>query len=60
MALIHNPDSLEMLVTLIFTQAGDGTVLDLHQTLMASDEAARMHNEGWSSSFNKLERYLNA
>ncbi|MGY8996352.1 MAG: SRPBCC family protein [Alphaproteobacteria bacterium] len=55
---IHNPDGLEMLVTLTFTEAGDGTVLDLHQTLMPSDEAARTHNQGWSSSFNKLERYL--
>lgn len=55
---MHIPDSVEMLVTLTFTQAGDGTVLDLHQTLMPSDESAQMHNQGWSSSFNKLENYL--
>jgi uncharacterized protein YndB with AHSA1/START domain len=55
---ISDPESVEMLVTLTFTQAGDGTVLDLHQTLMPSGEAARMHDEGWSSSFNKLESYL--
>ncbi|MBC6439651.1 MAG: SRPBCC domain-containing protein [Rhodospirillales bacterium] len=55
---ITNPDGTEMLVTLTFTTVGNDTVLDLHQTLMPSDEAARLHNEGWSSSFNKLEVHL--
>jgi len=55
---IHNPDGVEMLVTLTFNDVGGDTVLDLHQTLMPSEEAARLHNEGWSSSFNKLESYL--
>ena len=55
---INNPEGVEMLVTLTFTEAGDATVLDLHQTRMPSEEAARLHNEGWSSSFNKLETFV--
>ena len=32
--------------------------VDLHQTLMPSEESASMHNQGWTSSFDKLGAFL--
>ncbi|MBT6204600.1 MAG: SRPBCC domain-containing protein [Rhodospirillaceae bacterium] len=54
----HLPEAAEMLVTLTFNDVAGDTVLDLHQTLMPSDGSSRMHNQGWSSSFNKLDVFL--
>jgi len=48
----------ESLVTILIKPDGDGSTLTLiHEQFF--DEAARdRHNEGWSSCFNKLERFL--
>jgi uncharacterized protein YndB with AHSA1/START domain len=48
----------ESLVTVVFRAVGNGTELDfLHEQLF--DETVRDdHKRGWSSSFDKLERFL--
>jgi uncharacterized protein YndB with AHSA1/START domain len=50
----------ESLVTVIFKEDGGGTIMTLlHEQFF--DEAARdSHNAGWTSTIDKLEKYLNA
>jgi len=46
----------ESTVTLSVAADGDGTMLTLHHANLPDDEAGANHEEGWTSSFNKLER----
>jgi len=54
----HSTPERESLVTVLIKPDGDGSLLTLiHEQFF--DEAARdRHNVGWSSCFNKLERFL--
>lgn len=46
----------ESTVTLSVAADGEGTMLTLHHENLPDDEAGANHEEGWTSSFNKLER----
>ena len=48
----------ESLVTISLTSSADGTDIELVHTQLASDESAGRHNEGWTSCFSSLDRYL--
>ena len=50
----------ESLVTIRFTDANGGTEIELIHTQLASGESAQSHTSGWTSSFNDLDRYLDA
>ncbi len=45
---------LETLVTIDLEEVADRTVMTFHQTPFASVESRDSHNEGWSSSFDRL------
>ena len=53
-------DEHESLVTLNFRSAGGGTDIELVHIRLASDESAQRHSEGWTSTFNDLDRFLAA
>ena len=53
-------DGHEMLVTLTFTEVGDGTLMTLVQEQVPSESARAAHNEGWTGSFKRLEKLLAA
>jgi len=48
----------ESLVTIVFRPAGSGTELDFHHERFFDEKVRDGHREGWSSSLEKLERYL--
>ena len=48
----------ETLVKVSFEESGDGTLLTLHQALFESRDMRDGHNEGWSSSFDRLVAYI--
>lgn len=48
----------EMLITLTFEDLGDKTKMTLHQTQFRDVEQRDGHNEGWSSTFDRLEEFL--
>jgi uncharacterized protein YndB with AHSA1/START domain len=48
----------ESLVTIVFRAAGSGTELDFRHEQFVDEQVRDGHREGWSSSFDKLERYL--
>ena len=53
-------EEYESLVTIKLSRAAGGTDIELVHTQLASDESARSHSEGWASTFNDLDRYLQA
>lgn len=50
----------ESLVTIRLEEMGALTVMRFHQSPFASVESADSHNEGWSSTFDRLEAVLAA
>ena len=50
----------ESLVSIKLSSAEGGTDIELVHTQLASDESAQRHSEGWVSTFNELDRYLQA
>jgi uncharacterized protein YndB with AHSA1/START domain len=55
-----DPDDDETLVTLSFGDRGDSTEVGLTQGAFKTDERLALHRDGWSESFDKLERLLAA
>ncbi|MBI4093368.1 SRPBCC domain-containing protein, partial [Candidatus Kaiserbacteria bacterium] len=48
----------ETLVTVDFKPVGDKTEMTMTHSGFADEKQKEMHNQGWSSSFNKLEKIL--
>jgi uncharacterized protein YndB with AHSA1/START domain len=48
----------ESLVTVVLRAAGSGTELDFRHEQFVDEQVRDGHRAGWSSSFDKLERYL--
>lgn len=48
----------ESLVTIVFRAAGSGTELDFRHEELFDEKVRDGHREGWTSSLEKLERYL--
>jgi uncharacterized protein YndB with AHSA1/START domain len=55
-----NPDDVETQVGLTFLDLGESTEVDLTQGLFKTEERLALHREGWSHSFDKLERLISA
>ena len=53
-------DVKDSLVTITFSDAGDGTELVLEHTNLPTKESAEHHTMGWDSSIEKLEIFLNS
>jgi uncharacterized protein YndB with AHSA1/START domain len=53
-----DPDDLETLVDLAFRDLGESTEVALRQSPFKTEARRRLHREGWSDSFHKLERLL--
>ena len=51
---------LETLVTIALEEMADRTVMTFHQTPFVSVESRDSHNQGWSSSFDRLADLLAA
>lgn len=50
-----DPDDVETLVELAFRDRGDSTELALIQGPFGTEERRKLHSDGWSDSFDKLE-----
>ena len=50
----------ETLVTIRLEEVGDRTVMRFHQAPFASVESRDSHNEGWTSTFDRLADFLAA
>ena len=50
----------ETVVILEFHERGGGTEMVFRQSLFETPEGTRLHNEGWTSSLDRLERILAA
>jgi uncharacterized protein YndB with AHSA1/START domain len=48
----------ETLVTVTFTNDGDGTLLTLTHEQFADEATRDSHNRGWNGALVKLENYL--
>lgn len=48
----------ESLVTIVFRAAREGTELDFRHERFLDEKVRNEHREGWSSCFDKLERFL--
>ena len=55
-----NPDDVENLVGLSFRDLGESTRVDLTQGPFRTEERRALHHDGWSDSFDKLERFIAA
>jgi uncharacterized protein YndB with AHSA1/START domain len=55
-----NPDDVETLAALEFRDLGDSTEVSLTQGPFKTEGRWDLHREGWSDSFDKLERLLSA
>ena len=51
---------LESVVTVTFADQDGKTLMQFHQSPFRSTESRDGHNEGWSSSFDRFEKYLAA
>jgi uncharacterized protein YndB with AHSA1/START domain len=51
-------DGKETLVTVEFKKSGKGTAMKMTHSGFISKKTKEMHNIGWSSSFNRLEKML--
>lgn len=52
-----NP-GVETLVTITFTERGSKTELTLHQTGFASRGSRDGHDTGWTSTFDRMQKYI--
>jgi uncharacterized protein YndB with AHSA1/START domain len=48
----------EMLITITFAEDGAGTKMTFHQTGFRTDEQRDGHHEGWTGTFDRLEKFL--
>jgi uncharacterized protein YndB with AHSA1/START domain len=48
----------ETVVTIRLEEVGERTVMHFHQAPFASVDSRDSHNEGWSSSFDRLEAFV--
>ena len=55
-----NPDDVETQVGLSFLDLGESTEVDFTQGLFKTEERRALHHDGWSDSFDKLERLISA
>ena len=55
-----NPDDVETQVGLSFRDLGGSTEVDFTQGLFKTEERRALHHDGWSDSFDKLERLISA
>ena len=53
-----DPDDVETLVELGFADQGEATDVDFRQGEFKTDARLELHRNGWSDTFDKLERYL--
>ena len=53
-----DPHDVETLVELSFTDLGGSTQLALSQGRFKTEARRQLHRDGWSDSFDKLERFL--
>jgi uncharacterized protein YndB with AHSA1/START domain len=53
-----DPDDVETLVRLSFQGLGDSTEVSLAQGIFKTDARLALHRDGWTDSFDKLERLL--
>ena len=53
-----DPDDQETLVTIELRELGDETEVDFSQGEFATDARLDLHRNGWSDSFDKLQRLL--
>lgn len=53
-----DPDDVETLVELAFVDQGDATEVTFRQGEFKNDARLELHRDGWTDTFNKLERYL--
>jgi uncharacterized protein YndB with AHSA1/START domain len=50
----------ETLVTVIFTEQNNQTLMSFHQAIFESTESRNSHRSGWSECFDRLATYLTA
>jgi uncharacterized protein YndB with AHSA1/START domain len=55
-----SPDDVETHVVLSFLDLGESTEVDLTQGVFKTEARRALHHEGWSDSFDKLERLISA
>jgi uncharacterized protein YndB with AHSA1/START domain len=55
-----NPDDVGTEVALSFRDLGESTEVDLTQGLFMTEARRALHHDGWSDSFDKLDRILSA
>ena len=55
-----DPEDVETLVVLAFRDLGDSTEVSFTQGPFKTEERLALHRDGWSDSFDKLERLLAA
>ena len=53
-----SPDDVETEVALSFLDRGESTEVDLTQRLFKTKQRCALHRDGWSDSFDKLERLI--
>jgi len=53
-----NPDDVENLVTLSFRDLGESTEVALEQGPFKTEARRALHRDGWTDSFDKLERLV--
>ena len=53
-----DPDDVETLVDLSFEDRGDGTEVSLWQGDFQTEARLELHHDGWTESFDRLERLL--
>jgi uncharacterized protein YndB with AHSA1/START domain len=54
------PDDRETVVTLSLRELDNGTELDFAQGMFATEERRALHDQGWSDSFDKLEKLMSS
>jgi len=55
-----DPDDVETLVVLSFCDLGEATEVSLAQGPFKTEARRALHSDGWSDSFDKLERLISA
>src|SRR4051794_4066870 len=54
-----DPDDVETLATLTFADLGESTAVSFTQGPFKTEARRELHRQGWTESFDKLERLLN-
>jgi uncharacterized protein YndB with AHSA1/START domain len=53
-----DPDDVETLVELSFRDLGESTEVVLNQSSFKTEARRELHRDGWTDSFDKLERFM--